>query len=99
MSTHAPVETEARPYTASRDGREQDVRPTYTETKSGFKTSEFYVMLLFVVGVLIAAYADGDDALTRDTGWLFATLAVTGYIVSRGLAKLATHEPYGDRDR
>jgi len=73
-------------------------RSTFTETKAGYKTTEFYVMLIFVVGVLIATYAD-EDSLARDDGWFFAALAVAAYIVSRGLAKLGTREPYdADRD-
>ena len=56
-------------------------------------------MLVFVVGVLVATYAD-VDRLARDDGWFFAGLAVAAYIVSRGLAKLGTREPYDDdRDR
>lgn len=73
-------------------------RWTFTETKLGFKTSEFYVMLLFVVGVLIATYAD-KDTLTRADGFRFAAFAVAAYVVSRGLAKLGVREPYADRDR
>ena len=81
------------------DDRQPTVRHTFTETKNGFKTSEFYVMVVFVAGVLFAAYAAGEDALGRDDGWLFASLAVVGYIVSRGLAKVGVREPSEDRDR
>lgn len=96
MSTQTHVDG---PRTATTyDGQAQTGR-TFTETKNGFKTSELYVMLLFVAGALLAAYATGDDAFARDEGWLYATIAVVGYIVSRGLAKLATREPYEDRDR
>ena len=92
-------ETERNRSAAADDGHRIASRRTFTETKSGFKTSEFYVMILFVAGVLFAAYASGEDALGRDDGWLFASLAVVAYIVSRGLAKLGTREPYEDRDR
>jgi hypothetical protein len=64
----------------------------FTEAKNGFKTSEFYVMVVFVAGVLFATYAD-EDSLSRDDGWLFAAIVVVGYVVSRGLAKLATRQP------
>ena len=99
MSTETATETEGRRPRAGDNGRKTGTRRTFTETKNGFKTSEFYVMVLFVAGVLIAAYATGEDALARDDGWLFASLAVVGYIVSRGLAKLATREPYEDSGR
>ena len=31
-------------------------------------------------------------------GWLIAGIAVAAYVISRGLAKLATREPYDDHD-
>jgi hypothetical protein len=99
MSTQTATESQGRRSRVGDDGRTTATRRTFTETKNGFKTSEFYVMVLFVAGVLIAAYATGEDALARDDGWLFASLAVVSYIASRGLAKLATREPYEDRDR
>jgi uncharacterized MAPEG superfamily protein len=99
MSPQTATETEGRQPRAGHDGQTTGTRRTFTETKNGFKTSEFYVTVVFVAGVLIAAYATGEDALARDDGWLFASLAVVGYIVSRGLAKVATREPYEDRDR
>ena len=75
------------------------VRQTFTESKAGVKTTEFYVMVIFVAGVLLATYAD-QDTLARRDGWFFAALAVGAYILSRGLAKLGSREPYTeDRDR
>ena len=70
---------------------------SFTETKLGYKTSEFLMMLIFVVGVIIAAYASSSDALSREDGWRFASFVAAAYIVSRGLAKLGTREPY-ERD-
>jgi len=71
-------------------------RRTFTETKLGFKTSEFLVMVAAVVAVLIATYADGDDTLTQNDGWRYAAWIAVAYIVSRGLAKLGVREPYSD---
>lgn len=72
---------------------------TYTETKLGAKTSEFYFAIIAIAGILIATYADGDDSLVLDDGWRMATFVVVAYIISRGLAKLGTREPYTeDRD-
>ena len=79
------------------DRRPTATRRTFTETKNGFKTSEFYVMVLFVAGVLLSTYADADS-LARDQGWLIAGIAVAAYVISRGLAKLATREPYDEQD-
>jgi len=71
-------------------------RRTFTETKLGFKTSEFLVMVGAIAGILIATYADGDDTLTQNDGWRYAAFVAIAYIVSRGLAKLGTREPYTD---
>ena len=79
---------------AAQNGR-RGGRRTHTEAKAGSKTSEMYVMLAFVVGVLIATYAD-NDSLAHQDGWLYAGIAVAAYIVSRGLAKLGVREPYTD---
>src|SRR3954466_9446562 len=69
---------------------------SFTETKLGYKTSEFLMMLIFVVGVLVAAYASSADALSREDGWRFASFVAAAYIISRGLAKLGVREPYRD---
>jgi hypothetical protein len=67
-----------------------------TETKAGVKTTEFIFMVLFIAGVLIATYIDGDDSLHAEEGWLYAGIVASAYMVSRGLAKLGVHEPYTD---
>lgn len=69
---------------------------TFTETKAGPKTTEFMLTIVFAVGVLIAAYIDGDDALSRDVGWHYALIVAAAYAISRGLAKLGIREPYTD---
>jgi len=68
---------------------------TFTESKLGTKTSEFYVAVIAILAVLIATYTDGDS-LERVDGWRFAIYVAMAYIVSRGLAKLGTREPYTD---
>ncbi len=72
-------------------------RSTFTEAKQGFKTSEFYVMLVFVAGVLLTTFAD-KDTLTRNDGFRYAAFAVAAYVLSRGLAKLGVREPYTTDD-
>ena len=72
---------------------------TFTEAKQGFKTSEFYVTVVFVAGVLLATYAD-QDTLTHSDGFRYAAFAVAAYVISRGLSKLGVREPYTrDDDR
>jgi hypothetical protein len=63
-----------------------------TETKSAFKTTEFVVYLIAVVGVLVASALVGDsdgrgDVFLADKAWFYVTLLTIGYLVSRGLAK------------
>ena len=63
-----------------------------TETKAAFKTTEFVVFLVAVVGVLVASALVGDsdgrgDVFLADKAWFYVTLLAVGYMVSRGLAK------------
>jgi hypothetical protein len=71
-------------------------RRTFTETKLGFKTTEFMMAIAAIVAVLVATYSDGDDTLTQNDGWRYVAWIVVAYIVSRGLAKLGVREPYAE---
>ena len=69
---------------------------TFTETKAGFKTTEFVIMLAIVAAILIATYvADAD--LGANEGWRYIAWVAAAYILSRGLAKAATREPYREQ--
>ncbi|HEX5540617.1 MAG TPA: hypothetical protein VFX60_03490 [Micromonospora sp.] len=62
------------------------------ETKPALKTTEFYIYLAAVAGVLIASQlvdsgAGGTDAFRADKAWWFISLLTIGYLISRGLAK------------
>jgi hypothetical protein len=54
------------------------------ETKPGFMSSEFWVFLALVVGLIVASIA---GSFGSDRTWLLLTLLTVGYLVSRGLAK------------
>ena len=75
-----------------------------TETKHAFKTTEFWTMVAVVAGILIASAMVGDDDDGGDQfpavrAWLYVTIAAAAYMVSRGLAKAGSREPYwADRD-
>ena len=72
-----------------------------TETKASFKTTEFIAFVAVLVGVLIAAaVVDQADAggLGAKQAWLYVTILTVGYMVSRGLAKSGSRQPY-DEDR
>ena len=78
------------------------LRRLTTETKNAFKTTEFYVFLAAVIGVLIAGNAievaeGGTDYFTADKVWLYVSLLTIGYMVSRGLAKSGSRDPYWER--
>jgi di/tricarboxylate transporter len=62
-----------------------------TETKHSTKTSEMYVMIAAVAGVLVAAQYTDD--LTARWAWILVSAIAIGYMVSRGLAKSGGHEP------
>jgi hypothetical protein len=69
------------------------------ETKEFFKTSEFVVWAVTVLGILISAAVvtegDGSDFSARQA-WLYVAIASAAYIVSRGIAKAGTRRGYGD---
>ncbi len=77
------------------------VRRLTTETKSAVKTTEMIAFVLAVFGVLIAAaIVDEADAggMGAKQAWLYVTILTVGYMVSRGLAKSGSSQPY-DEDR
>jgi hypothetical protein len=77
------------------------IRRRATETKAAIKTTEMYAYVAVLVGVLIAGLVTStgsghDDRLTATNVWLFATILTVGYMISRGLAKSGSREPYRD---
>jgi hypothetical protein len=92
------VRTPARADGLERNGR---TRRLATETKASFKTTEFIAFVAVVAAVLIAtAIVDQADAggIGARQGWLYVTILTVGYMVSRGLAKAGSRQPY-DEDR
>ena len=81
----------AAPKVATRE-RDDDVRST--ETKASAKTSEFYVYLAAAAAILIASLIVNGFNATE--GWMFFTFLTIGYMISRGLAKSGSREPYRD---
>ena len=75
------------------------VRRLSTETKASFKTTEFFAFLAVLAGILISA-AVVDQANAGGFGakqaWLYATILTVGYMVSRGLAKAGSRQPYDE---
>ena len=91
-----------RPRTNDGDGLHKAHRPATrreTETKASFKTTEFFAFLAVLAGILVAgAVVDSADAggYGAKQVWLYATVLTVGYMVSRGLAKAGSREPYDD---
>ena len=71
-----------------------------TETKASTKTTEFYAFLAIVAGILVSAAAikggdtNGTDEFLARQAWLYVAIVTTGYLISRGLAKSGSREPY-----
>ena len=65
-----------------------------TETKASTKTSEFFVYLAAAAAILIASLI--VDGFNATEGWMFFTFLSIGYMISRGLAKSGSREPYRD---
>lgn len=71
--------------------------------RSTFKTTEFWVLIVVSLGVLIAAAVtdvgrDGQ-AFGAHEAWKFVTWLSIAYILSRGLTKFAGHERDDDHRR
>jgi F0F1-type ATP synthase assembly protein I len=63
-----------------------------TETKSAYKTTEFIIYLVAAAMILIAGLVvDGFNATET---WRFFTFLTIGYMISRGLAKAGSRDPY-----
>ena len=72
-----------------------------TETKHALKTTEFWAYLASVAGVLIASWlvtsgngTQDGDAFNASRAWLYVAILTVGYMVSRGLAKAGSREPF-----
>ena len=88
---------------AADNGIAHTARRLTTETKSALKTTEFYSYVAVMVGLLIAGLVtkagDGnDDRFQSHQVWLYATILTVGYMISRGLAKSGSRDPYTEED-
>jgi hypothetical protein len=98
MTTPRPEEAR-RTGTTAPGSRIGGARRLTTETKAAFKTTEFYIYLVAVAAVLIASHlidtSEGhNDYFRGDKAWLYVVLLTIGYLLSRGLAKTGSREPY-----
>jgi hypothetical protein len=89
------------PATDRSGGVRRAARRLSTETKSFFKTSEFWIYIAVVAGILIAGNSidgagRGSDYFNAAQVWLYIVIATLGYLVSRGIAKSGSRQPYWD---
>ena len=71
-----------------------------TETKQALKTTEFWSFVAVVVAILVSAAAikggdsGGTDEFIARNAWLYVAIVTAAYLVSRGLAKAGSRDPY-----
>jgi hypothetical protein len=87
---------------AAGDGQRPVAPPPTTETRRSFLTTEFYIYLIAVAGVLIASQAVGTNAnhfdyFRADRAWLYIVVLTASYLISRGLSKAGSHESRDSR--
>src|SRR3954454_4903079 len=78
-----------------------NLRRYTTEAKASFKTSEFWLTIAVIVGVLVSAAAiKGGDTLGTDEfiarqAWLYVEIMTGVNAIFQNSAKSGSHEPYG----
>ena len=95
------VRNPSRDDVAGRNGRTEQapVRRLVTETKAAFKTTEFFAYVAMVIGVLVAAGIvdeTNNGGFGARQAWLYVTILTVGYMISRGLAKAGSRQPYDE---
>src|SRR3954465_13524708 len=75
----------------------EPTRRVSTETKSSYKTTELIAYVVAVIAVLVAsAVEDKNAGFDAQHAWLYVSLLTIGYMISRGLAKSGSREPYDE---
>ena len=80
------------------------IRRLTTETKQAFKTTEFWAMVGVIVAILVSAAAikggdtSGTDEFIARQAWLYVAIVAGAYLISRGLAKSGSSDPYEAAD-
>ena len=82
--------------TGASEVRADHDRQRSTETKSAYKTTELIVYVLAVLGVLLASFIVQEASFGADHAWRYVTYLTIGYMISRGLSKAGSREPYRD---
>ena len=95
--------TRATPETNGNASLGSRVRRLATETKAAFKTTEFWAMVVVNVAILVSAAAikggdtgQGTDEFIARQAWLYVSIVTGAYLLSRGLAKAGSSQPYDE---
>lgn len=99
MEAHSAPRNVAAPESRGRSV----TRRLTTETKHALKTTEFWAMVGVIVAILVSAAvinggdtAPGTDEFIARQAWLYVAIVAVGYMISRGLAKSGSREPYDE---
>ncbi|KMO84089.1 hypothetical protein BST22_14020 [Mycolicibacterium chubuense] len=94
MTTNNPTAAQrpAAAYSAVDGQHERMPARRGAETKAAYKTTEFIVYVVAVVGVLVASFLVSttdahEDYFRADRAWFYVVILSIGYMVSRGIAK------------
>jgi hypothetical protein len=101
MTTNSPSRTSSS-IDSDYSADHRPARRLSTETKASYRTTELFAYIAAVIGVLVASQLVGsedghEDYFRADRAWFFIVLLTVGYLVSRGLAKAGSRDPYDDR--
>lgn len=97
MATHDAATAGART-----GGSGRVARRLATETKHSTKTSELFAYVAVVVAILLSAMlikggdSGGTDEFIARQAWLYVAIVTGAYLISRGLAKSGSQDPYTD---
>lgn len=96
MSTHTTPRDGGGLGAVSTDRSHTHTQRRTTETKAAFKTTEFIAYVGVLAALLVAGLVvdDGAGAFGAQKVWLYAVILTVGYMVSRGLAKSGSYDPY-----
>ena len=103
-TTAAPRRSDSSAYSTEPVRHTGFVRRLATETKHAFKTTEFWAMVGVIVAILVSAAAikggdtSGTDEFIARQAWLYVAIVAGAYLISRGLAKSGSSDPYTDTD-
>ena len=102
MATREAVPTPATHDGVARQGFGDRARRLATETKQAFKTTEFWSFVTIVAAILISAAAikggdNGTDEFIARNAWLYVSIVTGAYLISRGLAKSGSRDPYDEQ--